>query len=40
VGHGTYEAMKGRGGLRADVLEGGLIRAGDAVCPVPTAALR
>ena len=40
VGPGTYEAMKGRGGLRADVHEGGLIRVGDAVCPVPTAALR
>jgi MOSC domain-containing protein YiiM len=31
VAPGTYDAMKGRGGLRADVLEGGVIRVGDAV---------
>ena len=31
VAPGTFDAMKGRGGLRADVLEGGVIRAGDAV---------
>ena len=31
VAPGTYDAMKGRGGLRADVLEGGMIRAGAAM---------
>jgi MOSC domain-containing protein YiiM len=31
VAPGTYEAMKGRAGLRADVLEGGIIRVGDLV---------
>ena len=31
---GVFEAMKGRGGLRADVLEGGLIRVGDAITVV------
>ena len=31
VAPGTYDAVKGRGGLRADVLEGGVIRVGDAV---------
>ena len=35
---GLFEALKGRGGLRADVLESGVIRAGDAV--VPEEALR
>jgi MOSC domain-containing protein YiiM len=30
---GVFEALKGRGGLRADVLESGVIRAGDAVVP-------
>ena len=28
---GAFAALKGRGGLRAEVLEGGLIRVGDAV---------
>lgn len=31
IGLGTFAALKGRGGLRADIMEGGLIRAGDAV---------
>ena len=31
IGPGTFAALKGRGGLRADIIEGGLIRAGDAV---------
>jgi MOSC domain-containing protein YiiM len=31
---GLMEAMKGRGGLRADVLEGGVLRAGDRVIRV------
>lgn len=34
VAPGTMEAMKGRGGLRADVLEGGTIRVGDAIAIV------
>ena len=29
VGPGTFDALKGRGGLRADVIEEGVIRAGD-----------
>ena len=28
---GAFAALKGRGGLRADLLEGGLLRAGDAI---------
>jgi MOSC domain-containing protein YiiM len=36
LGPGTFEAMKGRGGLRADVLEGGDIRTGDAIILEPT----
>jgi MOSC domain-containing protein YiiM len=32
VGPGLFEAMKGRGGLRADVVEGGIVRVGDVVC--------
>ena len=31
VAPGTMDAMKGRAGLRADVIEGGVIRAGDPV---------
>jgi SAM-dependent methyltransferase len=34
AGPGVMDAMKGRGGLRADVLEGGIVRVGDAVVPV------
>ena len=29
VGPGTFDALKGRGGLRADVIEEGILRAGD-----------
>jgi MOSC domain-containing protein YiiM len=32
---GAFAALKGRGGLRADVLEGGIIRAGDAIVADP-----
>jgi MOSC domain-containing protein YiiM len=31
VGAGTFAAIKGRGGLRADILESGLIRSGDKI---------
>ena len=31
---GVFEAMKGRGGLRADVVEAGLIHVGDAIAVV------
>ena len=31
VGAGTFESLKGRGGLRADVLETGIIRVGDPI---------
>lgn len=31
VGPGTFAALKGRGGLRADVVEGGVIQVGDAL---------
>lgn len=31
AGPGVFAAMKGRGGLRADVVEGGVVRMGDAV---------
>ena len=31
VGPGTYDAMLGRGGLRADVVQGGVIRVGDEI---------
>ncbi|MDB5296860.1 MAG: sulfurase [Phycisphaerales bacterium] len=34
IGAEVYDAMKGRGGLRAEVLEGGTIRAGDPITPV------
>jgi MOSC domain-containing protein YiiM len=34
VGGGLQQALKGRGGLRADVLEGGVIRVGDAIAQV------
>src|SRR4051812_24528292 len=47
---GIREALKGRGGLRCCVVQGGVIRAGDAcaavrnaaaqTCPLPTAATR
>jgi MOSC domain-containing protein YiiM len=31
VGPGTFDALRGRGGLRADILESGMIRAGDEI---------
>jgi MOSC domain-containing protein YiiM len=31
VGPGAFDALKGRGGLRADILESGVIRVGDEV---------
>jgi MOSC domain-containing protein YiiM len=34
VGPGTYDAMLGRGGLRANILEGGVIRVGDVIEPL------
>jgi MOSC domain-containing protein YiiM len=34
VGPGTFAALKGRGGLRADIVEGGVIRAGDEIVEV------
>jgi MOSC domain-containing protein YiiM len=33
TGPGVFAALKGRGGLRADVLEGEIIRAADAIVP-------
>lgn len=36
VGPGTYKAMTGRGGLRADVLEEGEVRVGDPIELLPT----
>jgi MOSC domain-containing protein YiiM len=34
---GVFAALKGRGGLRAEILQGGLIRAGDSIEPVEPA---
>jgi MOSC domain-containing protein YiiM len=34
VGPGVFAAMKGRGGLRADVVQDGIVRPGDAIEPV------
>lgn len=34
VGPGAFAALRGRGGLRADILESGLVRAGDAIRPI------
>ena len=34
VGPGVFDAMKGRGGLRADVVRPGVIRVGDPIEPV------
>ena len=31
VGPGTYDALLGRGGLRADVVQGGIVRVGDGI---------
>jgi hypothetical protein len=31
IGAGTFDALKRRGGLRADILESGVIRAGDEI---------
>ena len=40
IGPGTFRAMTGRGGLRADVLEGGEVRVGDAIVLEPARAER
>ncbi len=40
VGKGLMPALKGRGGLRADVLEEGVLRAGDGIAVVECARLR
>jgi MOSC domain-containing protein YiiM len=37
AGPGVFDAMKGRGGLRADVVEPGVVRVGDSVEIVPGA---
>jgi MOSC domain-containing protein YiiM len=34
IGPGTYDAMLGRGGLRANILEAGVIRVGDVIEPL------
>lgn len=37
VGEGAFAALKGRGGLRADVIKAGWLSVGDEVCPVGRA---
>jgi MOSC domain-containing protein YiiM len=37
VGDGVQQVLKGRGGLRADVIEGGVIRVGDALVVIGPA---
>ena len=34
VGKGVYDALLGRGGLRAEILESGVIRVGDVIEPI------
>ncbi len=40
VGPGTFHALRGRGGLRADVWESGMVAVGDAITPLDDRATR
>ena len=40
IAPGLFDAIKGRGGLRADLLSDGIIRVGDELVPVPAQAIR